>query len=252
MRETINSCGRAEDLVTYLYGEATADEARDFEGHLRRCDACREELAAFGGVREAIGDWRHQALGPLTHPAVEPDASPLFNAAGTDGPWRAPSALAALREFFRLSTAWARAATVAAALAFCALVVIAVAHFVEQPRTVVVEKQIQSGYSEEEVEARIAEAVKRQEESDQKEQAARETIQQASDTSPDVAPSRGRERRGAQPQTASNARAPQRVRRSPAQQSTQLASADYLPFTAGGDDEKLPSLVDLVDDPGQE
>lgn len=246
MRETINSCVRAEDLVTYLYGEATADEARDFEGHMRHCDACRAEAAAFGGVREAIGDWRRQALGTLTHTAVEPDAFPLFNAAETSKLRHAPSALAALREFFALSTAWLRAATVAVALAFCALVVIAVAHFVERPRTVLVEKQVKSGYSEKEVEARIAEAVKRQKESDQKEQP--EKIQQASATPPDVASRRQPERRDAQPQMASNTRAPQRVRRSPGQPSAELVSTEYLPFTAGEDDEQLPTLADLVDD----
>src|SRR5215213_1680764 len=134
MRDTSNTCGRAEALVTYLYGEATADEARDFEGHLRQCAACRTELADFGGVREAIGDWRLQALGTLAHTATEPDASPRFNAEET--PQRRPaSALAALREFFALSTAWVRAATAAVAVAFCALAAIAVAHFVEQPRT---------------------------------------------------------------------------------------------------------------------
>jgi hypothetical protein len=249
MRETINSCGRAEDLVTYLYGEATTDEARDFESHARRCDACRAELAAFGGVREAIGDWRQQALGPLTHPAVEPNAaSASFNAAETSKPVRAPSALAALREFFTLSTTWMRAATVAVALAFCALVVIAIAHFVERPRTVVVEKQIKSGYTEEDVQARIAEALKRQKESDVQEISAPEKIQQMNGTQSEVVSKDRRERRGTRSQMASNTRAPQRVRRSSAQPSTELVSTEYLPFTAGDDDEKLPTLVDLVDD----
>ncbi|HEY0377094.1 MAG TPA: hypothetical protein VGC87_09060 [Pyrinomonadaceae bacterium] len=252
MREIINSCGRAEDLVTYLYGEANADEAKDFEGHSLVCEACRAELAAFGGVREAIGDWRQQALGTLTHPAVEPNASPLFNAAETSKPWRAPSALAALREFFALSTAWVRAATVAVALAFCALVVIAVAHFFERPRTVVVEKQIKSGYSQEELDARIAEAVKRQKDSGVQEISAPEKIQQANGATPVVASQKGRERRSTRPQMASNTRAPQRVRRSSVQPSTELASTEYLPFTAGDDDETLPTLADLVDDANQE
>jgi hypothetical protein len=252
MRETINSCGRAEDLVTYLYSEATTDEARDFEGHARRCDACRAELAAFGGVREAIGDWRQQALGPLTHPAVEPTTSPLFNAAETSKPRSAPSALAALREFFTLSTAWVRAATVAVALAFCALVVIAVAHFVERPRTVVVEKQIKSGYTEEDVQAKIAEAVKRQKESDVQEISAPEKTRRTNGTQPEVVSNDRRERRGTRSQMASNTRAPQRVRRSSAQPSTELVSTEYLPFTAGDDDEKLPTLVDLVDDANEE
>jgi hypothetical protein len=251
MRETINSCGRAEDLVAYLYGESNADEARDFEGHLRRCDACREELATFGGVREAIGDWRQQALGPSAHTAVEPAPSPPFNAAETYGAGRAPSALAALREFFALSTAWVRAATVAVALAFCALAVIAIAHFAEQPRTVVVEKQVKSGYTEQEVEARIAEALKRQKEAAVQEISAPEKIERVNDTQPGLASRKGHERRGTQPQMASNVRARQRTTRPPVAPSAELASTDYLPFTAGREDEKLPSLADLVDDAGQ-
>ena len=234
MREIINSCARADDLVTYLYGEATADEARDFEGHLRQCAACRTELADFGGVREAIGDWRLQALAPFAHTAAEPAASPLFNTAERHKQ-RPASALAALREFFALSTAWVRAAAVAVALAFCALVVIAVAHFVEQPRTVVVKEQIKSGYSQEEVNAMIAEAVKRQQESREQERPAPVQIERTNGTRPEVASQNRRERRVAQP-------------RSSAKPSAELASTEYLPFTAGQEDEEPPTLADLVDD----
>lgn len=252
MRETINSCARAEELVTYLYGEAAADEAKEFEGHLRLCDACRHELAAFGGVREAIGDWRQQALGHLTHPAVEPNASPLFNATEISRPRRASSALAALREFFALSNLWVRAATAAVALVFCALAVIAVAHFFEQPQTVVVKEQIKSGYTREEVEAMIAEAMKRQQDGREKEQVAPRTIQQINGTRPEVASKNKHERQSAQPQTASNKRVRQRAPRSSSTPSTELASTEYLPFTAGQEDEELPSLADIVDDANQD
>ena len=37
-------CHRAEDLVTYLYGEADEPEASDFRAHLQQCDACRNEF----------------------------------------------------------------------------------------------------------------------------------------------------------------------------------------------------------------
>lgn len=238
MLETNDTCGRAGDLVAYLYEEATPDEARNFEGHLRLCAACRTELAAFGGVRQAIGDWRLQALGSLTPSAAGPDDSPLFDAAET--PARRPAgALAALREFFALSPAWARAATAAVAVAFCALAVIAVAHFVEEPRTVVVQKQVQTGYSQEQVNSLIAEALERQKQSDKREQAAPEKIQEANDTRPEVASQNRRERRVARPLSAA---------RPPAE----LASTEYLPFTAGQEEEELPSLADLVDDANEE
>lgn len=238
MLETNDSCGRAEDLVAYLYEEATPTGARDFESHLRLCAACRTELAAFGGVRQAIGDWRLQALGSLTHTAAEPDASTHFNAAVV--PERRPaSALAALREFFALSTAWMRAATAAVALAFCTLVVIAVAHFVEEPKTVVVQKQVQTGYSQEQVNDLIAEALKRQQESRGQERPAPVKIERVNGTRPEVASQDRRERRVDRP-------------RSSARQPEELASTEYLPFTAGQEDEELPSLTDIVDDANQE
>ncbi len=238
MLETNDSCGRAEDLVAYLYDEATPGEARDFESHLQMCAACRTELASFGGVRQAIGDWRLQALGSLTDTAAEPDASPYYNPA--DVTKRKPAnALGALREFFALSTAWVRAATVAVALAFCALAVIAVAHFVEEPQTVVVKEQVNSGYSQEQVNGLIAEALERQKLSDKREQDAPEQVQKASVTGRGAAPQDRRERRVAQP-------------RSSAQPTAELASTEFLPFTAGQEEEELPSLVDIVDDANQE
>ncbi|HKQ52073.1 MAG TPA: zf-HC2 domain-containing protein [Pyrinomonadaceae bacterium] len=247
MLETSKTCGRGEDLVAYLYEEATPAEASDFENHLRRCDACRTELAAFGGVRQAIGDWRLSAFGPLAHGAAEVDASLPFDAAETSRRRRPASALAALREFFALSPAWMRAATVAFAAAFCALVVIAVAHLVERPQIVVVKEQIKSGYSKEDVDSMIAEAIKRQ-----KEQATPEKIQEANDTQPAVVSQNRNEGRGAQPRTARNARAQRRATRPSAEPSTVLASTEYLPFTASQEDEELPSLADLVDDANEE
>ena len=220
MLETSNSCGRAEDLVAYLYEEATQDEARDFESHLRGCALCRTELAAFGGVREAVGDWRLAVLGPLAQTAETARR-------------RRGSALAALREFFALSPAWMRAATAAVAFAFCALVFIALAHFVEQPRTVVVKEQIKSGYTEEEVKSMIAEAVKQHQESRERERPTLVKIERAGGTRPEVASQNRRERRAARP-------------------STELASTEYLPFTASQEDEELPRLADLVDDANQE
>src|SRR5947209_7479030 len=55
-------CGRGEELVAYLYGESDAAESKTFRQHLTACAVCREELAAFGGVREAVGEWRAEVL----------------------------------------------------------------------------------------------------------------------------------------------------------------------------------------------
>jgi Putative zinc-finger len=62
-----NNCGRKEDLVTYLYGEAPATERASFESHLDYCDACRNELTAFGRVRRDLGAWQ---LGQIARPEI--------------------------------------------------------------------------------------------------------------------------------------------------------------------------------------
>lgn len=64
---SLNDCGRKEDLVTYLYSEANATERASFERHLDDCDACRNELTAFGRVRLDLGAWQ---LGPLVRPEI--------------------------------------------------------------------------------------------------------------------------------------------------------------------------------------
>jgi hypothetical protein len=248
MSTSTNSCARAEDLVAYLYNEATRDEANDFEEHVRQCASCRTELTTFGDVREAIGDWRQQALGSLAAPAFEANAAQAF--APVVAPARRRSGLAALREFFALSPLWMRAATAVVAVTFCALAAIAVAYFVRQPQTMIVEKTVKTGYSEEEVKAKIAAAIERQKESQVKEVAL---------PSPEPASVAGIERRRAQPQinrntsgssqTANNNRRQPAASRARVRPSTELASStDYLPFTASAEDKPLPALTDLVDD----
>lgn len=243
-------CARAEDLVGYLYGEATPNEAKDFEQHMLHCAPCSADLKAFGNVREAVGDWREQALGHLASTTFEAKAP---QALAPTLP-RRRSALAALREFFTLSPAWMRATTAVAAVLFCALAFIAVAYFVQQPRTVVVEKTVKSGYTDEEVKRMVADALKREKES----QASVAPV-----PSPEIARSANTEQPEARPQVERNTygvsqaanttrRRRQAVRRSADGASTELASTEYLPFTASGDDEKLPSLADLVGDADRE
>src|SRR5436853_2055886 len=154
-------CARAEDMIAYIYGEASHAEARDFEKHTEQCSSCHAELTAFGNVREAITDWRQQALGTIASPAFEAKAA-MLPASRSEVYTKRRSAFAALREFFALSPVWMRAATAVVALIFCALAAIAVAHFTQQPKTVVVERTIKSGYSEEELKAEVARVIKKQ------------------------------------------------------------------------------------------
>lgn len=118
-------CHRAEDLVTYLYGEEPESEARDFRTHLQQCDACRNEFALFNQVHESIRVWRNEALGTSFDPAAIL-AEPAVHSTQFVHHERKLSALAALREFFSVSPLWLRGATAFAGLLFCALVVFAI------------------------------------------------------------------------------------------------------------------------------
>jgi hypothetical protein len=134
MNETtnINNCERAVELVAYFYGEAGRDERASFDAHLAGCGACRDELRAFAGVREAVGQWRAEILNaaPVSSPASA--FAPATTQEARDEQKRAASnaprasALAALREFFKLSPVWMRAGMAAAALVVCALAALAV------------------------------------------------------------------------------------------------------------------------------
>lgn len=160
-------CVRGEELVAYLYGEATKEEAALFGRHLEACAVCRDELAAFGGVRAELGEWRAEALGTV----------PSFNIGEALAPSNAPrkrSARAALREFFSLSPLWLRAGACAATLAVCALLALTLARaevrwgadglaFRAGAAGKVVERRVevpvQNGYTEEQVHALVAKEV---------------------------------------------------------------------------------------------
>lgn len=123
-REAPPHCDRATELVAYLYGEANEVEAKSFRQHLNVCVACGDELAAFGVVREAVGEWRAAALsGAPEMLALDKTITPV---PATNLVVRKRSALAALREFFTLSPRWLQAGTVAATLVVCALAVFSV------------------------------------------------------------------------------------------------------------------------------
>jgi anti-sigma factor RsiW len=127
-------CHRAEDLVTYLYGEATAEEARDFSAHMQQCDACRAEFTVFHQVHDSIVAWRNEAIGSVgqvPQPARAASAGVATNQFVQHE--RKLSALAALREFFSVSPLWLRGATAFAGLLLCALIVFAVSRTWQQP-----------------------------------------------------------------------------------------------------------------------
>ena len=112
MKETTNSpnCERASDLIAFLYDEADERERRDFELHLNECNACREEVASFGVVRESITAWRDEALAGFVSRPIATTRK---------------SALAAFTQFFDLSPLWLKGATAFGALAVCVLAAMA-------------------------------------------------------------------------------------------------------------------------------
>jgi hypothetical protein len=180
-------CERGAELVTYLYSEATPGEARLFRQHLGVCAVCREELAAFGGVREAVGEWSAEALGSLPSLNINEMLAPVAeirqtqelhqapqNSLTPQTPARKRSAVAALREFFSLSPLWLRAGALAATLIVCALAALTLARAEVRwnadglafrtgvTETVVVERvqaPTRNGYTEEQVNAIVAQRV---------------------------------------------------------------------------------------------
>src|SRR2546421_4324622 len=102
-----HGCGRQEELVTYLYDEATATERAAFEHHLDECAACRRELHAFERVRHDLSAWQL----PLA-PRIE------------IAPQR--SRLDTLRELLGSLSFWPKAVMGAAAMAAMALIILAV------------------------------------------------------------------------------------------------------------------------------
>ena len=125
-------CHRAEDLVTYLYGEATAEEVPDFAAHMQQCDACRAEFNVFNQVHESIVTWRNEALGPIASPTPARESIPVLSSKIVQ-PGRRLPALAALREFFSVSPLWLRGTTAFAGLLLCALLIFAVSRMWRQP-----------------------------------------------------------------------------------------------------------------------
>ncbi len=125
-------CHRAEDLVTYLYGEASEVDAKDFAGHLQQCDSCRTEFGVFRQVHDSILLWRNEALGSAFSPASVPVESTVDSAQFVRHE-RKLTALAALREFFSVSPLWLRAATGFAALLLCVLGVLAISRSWNRP-----------------------------------------------------------------------------------------------------------------------
>lgn len=237
-------CERAEDFVTYLYGEATPEESGVFRQHLEACAVCREELAALGGVHEAVGVWRAEALGSIPSLDIREALAPPVSTPRT--PERRRSASAALREFFSLAPPWLRAGALAATLVLCALSALTLARAEVSwgagglaLRTGVVERVVvepaptpaQNVYTEEQLNSivarRVAEATARFE--GQRQPPTREGVVNVADRDDD----KSRQRPAA---ASTNARRRQRAVRTGTRRDEPLLA-----------DDNLPRLSDLLD-----
>ena len=105
---SLNDCGRKEDLLTYLYSEANPSERASFERHLDDCDACRNELTSFGRVRNDLGAWQ---LG------LAPRAEVVLRRSRLD----------LLRELIGMFPFWVRGAALAGMVAAMLLVAMSIA-----------------------------------------------------------------------------------------------------------------------------
>src|SRR5437764_9004833 len=151
-------CHRAEDLVTYLYGEASEADALDFRNHLGQCDSCRGEFTLFNQVHDSIAVWRSEALGASFNPAPVPGAATI-NSTQFIRHERKLSALAALREFFTVSPLWLRSATAFAALLLCVLGVMMVTRMSRRPVDIAKAGNHEEVYTRQELEAAVSKAV---------------------------------------------------------------------------------------------
>ncbi len=119
-----SGCGKGSELVSYIYGEASAAENKVFEIHLETCSICADELETFSGVHFSINDWKLKDFANLQTPVIAlpyPTAPVKQEVSGVDGSW-----LLGLRRLF--SPKLSLAAASMAVLAICVGIVLYVSN----------------------------------------------------------------------------------------------------------------------------
>jgi anti-sigma factor RsiW len=137
-------CHRADDMIGFLYGEATKAEAADFSDHMMACASCQSEFALLTSARQAMSQWRSDVLGStwVAAPAAASHQPLTTNCAAS----KPVSALTAIREFFTISPLWLRGATAMAAVLFCLIAGLFAARMLRAPEQM---------YTQDEVNARL-------------------------------------------------------------------------------------------------
>jgi hypothetical protein len=141
------NCGRKNDLIAFLYGELGDNDSQIFRRHLNACAVCSTEAAGLQDVRESVVGWRNESLGGVFSPAPIADYSPARVAP------EKPSAIAALREFFKLAPLWMKGAVAFASILFCLFAGLAIGRLRATPPTLVAETPGKIISSEEQINA---------------------------------------------------------------------------------------------------
>lgn len=126
-------CDRKEELIAYLYGEATAAEKTSFEQHLTQCAECGDELKAFGRVRDDLSAWQ-VGFAPRTELVLQ------------------RGKIEVLRELIGLFPIWARGLVMAGAAAAIILVAVSASNLKGSTPAA-------GGLSEQQVQAMVSKAV---------------------------------------------------------------------------------------------
>lgn len=65
----IGHCDRNAEILSYLYGESSADERTVLEAHLLDCAPCVDEFAAIAEARFAVYEWNQEEFSTIPTPA---------------------------------------------------------------------------------------------------------------------------------------------------------------------------------------
>lgn len=157
------SCERENDLIAFLYGELNDVDAATFQRHARDCVSCKSEVAALQSVRRAVITWRDESVGAISRSFAETARAEIRG--------QAPSAFAAVREFFRLAPLWMKGAVAFASVMFCLFAGLAVARLADR-RPVTMVAVPEKAFSTEEfnalVERRVEEELQKRKDSEQR------------------------------------------------------------------------------------
>jgi hypothetical protein len=112
-----DQCVWTDQLVEFIYDEMDEAQKNNFTAHLPDCVACREEISAFGGVRNTLAAYWQDEFAPLNTPPIEiPQQTTTVRTLAAP----ARSWLDSLRALFAGSLTWMpTAAMAAAALVLC-------------------------------------------------------------------------------------------------------------------------------------